>query len=115
MLKQVVAGLLIVVAMATEMAAYADVPIVLKQEASVPIPSSPDSKLSSAEQYMIQQSLTEAELTLAKQVKKEPRSDQVRFALGMVQFLRAVEQGVQDLYKYGFRLPIAEVPVPTNP
>ncbi|MDA9982387.1 hypothetical protein N9H39_06545 [Gammaproteobacteria bacterium] len=55
-----------------------------------------------------------------------PQDDQARFTLGAIQFLRAIEQLGQELYRYGLRtiyrdrtgmgaLPIMRIPVPENP
>src|SRR3954447_23006121 len=53
---------------------------------------------------------------------QQPADDNARFALGIAQFIRAVEHVGGSLYKFGLRsdeltrnLPFARLPVPQNP
>jgi hypothetical protein len=73
------------------------------------------------ERYLIDGKLAEGEAALVAELEKDPENDQLRFGLGVVQFLRGVEQLMQTLYHYGLRsqpawsLPILRLPVPVNP
>jgi hypothetical protein len=62
----------------------------------------------SAEEYLIQDRLESAETALSDELRKHPHNDQIRFALGTAQFLRAVEQLAQSLYRHGMRGRFAE-------
>lgn len=67
-----------------------------------------------------------AENILKRQLELTPDDDQARFALGTVQFVQAVKNLAQSLYRYGLRssydatdsffdLPFFRIPVPVNP
>lgn len=62
---------------------------------------------------------SEAETALLLELDKEPKNDEIRFGLGVVQFLRAVEGLGQALYEYGAisnksRQPFLRLNVPKN-
>lgn len=93
---------------------------------SLPTAASPEEKLqdvSHVESYILSGTLRSAEANLSAELKRNKGGDQTRFALGMVQFLRAVEElaqsfyhyGLKDLSKEGVEFPILRIPVPTNP
>jgi hypothetical protein len=76
------------------------------------------------ESYLIEGKLQEGEIALTKELKNQPHDDQLRFGLGTLQFLRAVERLAQDIYRYQPRstilgehnmVPIIRMPVPNNP
>jgi len=76
------------------------------------------------EPYLIEGKLPEGEIAIEKELKKHSHDDQLRFGLGTLQFLRAIETLAQDLYRYhplstiaGERnfIPIIRMPVPNNP
>jgi hypothetical protein len=73
------------------------------------------------EKYFLDGSLKGGEEALLERLAKHPKDDQVRFGLGMLQFLRAVEDGSQSLYRYGLRDlsdyggPARLMPIPKNP
>jgi hypothetical protein len=62
--------------------------------------------------------LPQCEKELAAYIKAQPRDDLVRFQLGTVQFLRAVEKLSGSFYRYGLlsdlRAPFLRLPVPRN-
>src|SRR5690348_796869 len=66
--------------------------------------------------------LTRGTMAQAEKDLAQPADDNARFALGVAQFLRAVERVGGTLHKYGLRddeaaraLPFARLPVPQNP
>lgn len=75
----------------------------------------------------LEQPLRDVESRLAKLAGEPAQRDEVRFALGVVRLLRAVEKLGQALHKYGFQpdrglgilgmagLPAPDFPVPPNP
>lgn len=75
------------------------------------------------ENYLRAGKLADGEAALSTQLKTHPRDDQLRYGLGVLQFLRAVERLSQDLYRYGprgkitqeFHIPILRVQVAENP
>ncbi len=73
------------------------------------------------ERYFLGGNLKGGEEALLERLAKHPKDDQVRFGLGMLQFLRAVEDGSQSLYRYGLRDlseyggPVGIMPIPKNP
>lgn len=74
------------------------------------------------EKYLLEGKLQEGESALAAALKEHPRDAQLRFGLGVVQFLRAVERMEQSFYRFGLQpdragggIPFARLPVPTNP
>ena len=76
------------------------------------------------EQYLVEGKLQAGEAALVSELKRHTKDDQLRFGLGTLQFLRAVEQLGQDLNRYGVRpsvatdlnfIPIVRLPVPNNP
>jgi ribosomal protein S15P/S13E len=63
--------------------------------------------------------LPAAESTLQKHLKTNPKDDNARFGLGMVQFVRGAERLIQSLHKYGLRshenfVPFLRLPAPRN-
>lgn len=75
------------------------------------------------EKYLIEGRLQAGERDLQSQLNLRPDDDQLRFGLGTLQFLRAVEQLAQDLYRYGLRtevntdlsfIPLVRLPLPIN-
>lgn len=76
------------------------------------------------EKYLIDGRLREGDSALSAQLKHHSHDDNLRFELGILQFIRAVEVLGQDLYRYGLRsttrsgagfIPILRMPVPDNP
>lgn len=65
-------------------------------------------------------SLTEAVEEFGTIVQENPEDHQAKVALGIVQFMQAVEKLAQDNYKFGlferrvFRIPGGQIPVPPN-
>jgi len=75
-----------------------------------------------AEQYMVTGQLAQGVEALDKRLQEQPRDDEARFGLGMVQFLKGVERLAQSLHKFGLReptgglaVPFLRLPLPTNP
>jgi hypothetical protein len=64
--------------------------------------------------------LEQAELSLTEHLKTDAKDDTARFALGAVQFLRAVEARAQGFYRHGYRtsaflnLRFTNLPIPVN-
>ncbi len=54
------------------------------------------------EKYLEEGKLKDGETVLLAELKAHPHNDQLRFSLGSLQFLRAVENLSQALYRYGF-------------
>ena len=75
-----------------------------------------------AEAYLKEGRLLDGEKELTAQLERNPGDDNLRFGLGITQFLRAVEKLCQDLYKYGLRnpadqdlrIPFLRLEVPSN-
>jgi hypothetical protein len=75
------------------------------------------------ENYLVKGKLRDGETALLADLKEHANNDQSRFGLGVLQFLRAVEQLMQDLYRYGlrdlstkgFHAPFFRLPAPSNP
>ncbi len=65
--------------------------------------------------------LVEGEKTIAEKLAKNPNDAELRFGLGLVRFVRAIERYAQSQYKYGLRppknaaVPFLRFPVPSNP
>jgi hypothetical protein len=76
-----------------------------------------------AEKYLHDGKLAEGEKALGAALGQNPKDDQLRFGLGVLQFVRAVEHLGQSLHRYGVRsdrgqqlgVPFLRLPVPTNP
>ena len=56
-----------------------------------------------AEKYLLDGKLTEGAKALQDQLKANPKDDQARFGLGVVQFLQTFEHLGGSLHKYGLR------------
>jgi hypothetical protein len=76
------------------------------------------------EKYLVEGKLQAGEAALLDELKRHPHDDQLRFGLGTLQFLRAIEHLGQQLNQYGVRksvstdlnfVPIVRLPVPSNP
>lgn len=78
------------------------------------------SDLSRVDKFLSRGALKEADQTLASLIAKDAHDDQARFELGLVQFLEAVQELAQDLYRFGLKssstlnLPILRIPLPEN-
>lgn len=76
-----------------------------------------------AESYLRKGKLTDGEMELTAQLEASPNDDNIRFGLGIVQFLGAVQKLSQDLYRYGIRnpaeqdlrIPFLRLNIPANP
>ncbi|MBN9119546.1 MAG: hypothetical protein J0I06_10375, partial [Planctomycetes bacterium] len=71
------------------------------------------------EKYLHAGELARGEQALTLALDKDPRDDRTRFALGMLQFVRAVERLGQALHQYGAQsenawAPFLRIPVPHN-
>lgn len=72
-----------------------------------------------AEKYLHSGELARGEQSLLAALEKDPKDDQARFGLGVLQFVRAVERLGQSLHEYGARadettVPFLRLPVPKN-
>jgi hypothetical protein len=76
------------------------------------------------EKFLIEGRLADGQAALADRLKAKPDDDEVRFGLGALHFVRAVERLAQSLYKYGAvgpesrlgrQLPLLRLAVPKNP
>lgn len=56
-----------------------------------------------AESYLLEGRLADGEKALSEHLAKEPRDDQARFGLGVVQFLQTFEHFGGSLFRYGLR------------
>lgn len=56
-----------------------------------------------AEKYLLEGRLADGEKTLNEHLQQKPEDDEVRFGLGVVQFLRAFENLGTSLHSYGLR------------
>ncbi|MBI3468691.1 MAG: hypothetical protein HY000_37285 [Planctomycetes bacterium] len=56
-----------------------------------------------AESYLLEGRLADGEKALTAQLAKDPRDDQARFGLGVVQFLQTFEHFGGSLFRYGLR------------
>ena len=84
-----------------------------------------DEAVQLVEQHFQAGTLAAGEMALETLLKKDPRDDQARFALGTLQFVRSVEGLSQSLYRHGFLhgagqfTPLlmlgGDVPIPNNP
>lgn len=93
-----------------------------------PAPSPAASAKMSPEATVLQKLLTTGQISpginyMKKKLAEDPKNDRLRYALGLLQFTRAVERLSQSWYKYGLRpppefareLPFLRLPVATNP
>jgi hypothetical protein len=76
--------------------------------------------LTLVEKYLHSGELAPGERALQRAMELLPKDDQLRFALGALQFVRAVERLGRSLHKYGVNseisdIPILRLPVPNNP
>lgn len=72
------------------------------------------------EQYLTAGELAKGEKELQAHLRANPRDDEARFGLGVLQFARGVERLGQSLHKYGLRdvrhqIPFLRLPVGGNP
>ncbi|HMP02986.1 MAG TPA: hypothetical protein PKD86_03415 [Gemmatales bacterium] len=72
------------------------------------------------ERFLHSGKLAEGERALERALELDPDQDQLRFGLGMVRFVRAVERLGQSFYEHGVKsestnLPFLRIPVPVNP
>lgn len=70
------------------------------------------------EKYLVEGTLQSGEMAARARLDECPRDDQLRFGLGMLQFISAIEGLVQDLYRYGLRTEYGgefNLPFPKNP
>jgi hypothetical protein len=72
------------------------------------------------EKYLHSGQLTRGEQDLEAALAADPKDDQVRFGLGVLQFVRGVERLGQSLHQYGAKsessnIPFLRLPVPKNP
>lgn len=74
------------------------------------------------ESYLVGGRLADGESALSAKLHEQPGDDQLRFSLGVVRFLRAIERLGQSLHRYGLQsdigqklgIPILRLPVPAN-
>lgn len=72
------------------------------------------------EKYLHSGELAAGERALGRALDAAPADDRVRFGLGMLRFVRAVERLGQSLYEHGVKsestsVPFLRIPVPQNP
>jgi hypothetical protein len=74
-----------------------------------------------AERYLIEGQLGEGQRAISSILAEHPGDAEARFALGAIQFVRAVERLCHSLHRYGLRtgvvgnaVPFARLPVPAN-
>jgi uncharacterized protein (TIGR03000 family) len=77
--------------------------------------------------FLAEGKLAEGEEELVRRLRTTPKDNELRFSLGAVQFLRAVEGLMQGFYRYGLKydaamtpfgpasIPFLRLPVPENP
>jgi len=78
-----------------------------------------DSPSSPAELFLHEGRFAEGETALLLVLDEDPKDDEARFGLGVIQFVRAVQNLGQSLYEYGAtsnstNLPFLRLPVPRN-
>ena len=78
----------------------------------------------SVDGYLRSGELASGETALLKHVKVHPKDAEARYGLGMIQFLRTVENLAQSLHRHGLNpangsfansLPFLRMPIPPNP
>ena len=73
------------------------------------------------ESFLVQGKLADGAAAMQKLVSDDPKDQQARFSLGVVQFFQAVEGLGQDQYRYGLlggrsrAIPFMRLPIPENP
>jgi hypothetical protein len=72
------------------------------------------------EKYLHSGELAKGEQALEAALAAAPKDDQIRFGLGVLQFIRGVERLGQSLHEYGAKsqdanIPFLRLPVPNNP
>jgi hypothetical protein len=97
----------------------------LKQALALPGQAvrSEQQKAPMVESYLLAGKLATGEIDLSAKLKGRPKDDQLRFELGTLQFLRAIEGLGQSLYRYGLRdlstrglgIPLTRLPIAPNP
>jgi hypothetical protein len=99
-------------------------PLVVLAGLQVAVPSARGAEPPLVEKFLLEGRLREGHKALTEQLKSRPDDDEARFELGTLQFLSAIEQLVQSLYKFGAlgpesrvgrQLPIVRIAVPKNP
>jgi len=90
-------------------------------EYRVRVAQSKERSIALLNQYLADGQLAEGEAALLAELKLYPQNDQARFGVGVIEFLRAIEQLAQDLHRYGVRdvshglsLPFLRLPIPVN-
>src|SRR5262245_31057357 len=75
-----------------------------------------------AQKHLYAGTLAEGQAELTRLVARQPNDPSARFALGGIQFMRAVEGLAQSLHRHGLEapprpvnVPILRLPVPPNP
>lgn len=82
--------------------------------------TNPSASKKSVETYLKEGKLAEGERELFLELQNHPEDDNLRFGLGIVQFLGGVQKLSQDLYRLGlkdsfFNLPFLRINIPRNP
>ncbi|MFO0892917.1 MAG: hypothetical protein U0790_27735 [Isosphaeraceae bacterium] len=76
------------------------------------------------EAFLVSGKLADGEAAMVEALKADPKDDQARFGLGVVQFLRAVEGRMQAFYRHGLLAgiagggllpPLTNLPIAPNP
>ncbi|MDG1893590.1 MAG: hypothetical protein P8J37_01650 [Fuerstiella sp.] len=73
------------------------------------------------ESFLLQGKLADGAAAMQKLVSDDPKDQQARFSLGVVQFFQAIEGLGQDQYRYGLlggrsrAIPFMRLPIPENP
>ena len=73
-----------------------------------------------AEKYLLTGELVKGQQELERALAVAPKDDQIRFGLGVLQFVRGVERLAQSFHEYGLKsehqnAPFLRLPVPHNP
>jgi hypothetical protein len=72
------------------------------------------------ESFLVQGKLAEGAAAMQKLISEDPKDQQARFSLGVVQFFQAIEGLGQDQYRYGLlggrsrSIPFMRLPIPEN-
>ena len=96
-------------------------PMLVAPSAFAQVQAQAQTSRTSFEDLLHQGKLAEAERVLGDAIKAKPDEDNARFALGVVQFLRAVEGRMQGFHRHGCRtdpgriISFSNLPIPKNP